>query len=94
MATVRETIQLSAISCTDCYWKIESKLKQRPGFVSMSYDNFRQTITVEYDPVKLNRLMIEAIIESEGGRIRGKRYPGLWESLRQAFSRGAARRGG
>lgn len=88
MKTVRETIQLSAIGCTDCYWKIESKLKRKPGFVAMSYDNFRQTIMVEYDPHKLNRPMIEEIIESEGGRIQGKRYPGLGESLRQAFGRG------
>lgn len=88
MNTVRETIRLSAIGCTDCYWKIESKLKQKSGFVAMSYDNFHQTITVEYTPGKLNRAMIEEIIESEGGRIRGKRYPSLWESLRQVFGRG------
>lgn len=88
MNTVRETIQLSVIGCADCYWKIEQKLKQKLGFVSMSYDNFRQTITVEYDPSRLNRSMIEEVIESEGGRIRGKRYPSLWESLRQVFSRG------
>lgn len=87
--TVKETIALSSISCTDCYWKIENRLKEEPGFVGLSYDNFRQVITVEYDPKRLSRPTIEEVIESEGARIRGKKYPSLWESLRKAFSRRA-----
>ena len=86
---VQETIALRPVGCADCFWKIEGALKRLDGFLAMSYDVAKVTITVAYDPSKLSHSLIERTIESLGYRLRGKKYDevGIWEALKRTFTK-------
>jgi len=86
---VEEAIELKAVGCSECYWRIQRGLERLDGFVEMGYDPFQTKIIVKYDPRKLRREMVEEAIERLGYRIKGKKYvnESPWKALKRAFSR-------
>lgn len=82
-------IEITHIMCIDCLYKIVDALKTLNGVIDARHNPqvYPPWVWVKYDPSKVNPAMLEYKIEQTGYRVKGKRYPGVWESLRKAFSR-------
>lgn len=82
-------IEITHIMCIDCLYKIADALKTLDGVIDARHNPqvYPPWVWVKYDPAKVNRAQLEFKIEQTGYRIKGKRYPGIRESLRQAFRR-------
>lgn len=82
-------IELRFIMCADCLYKVVSALQKTDGVVQAKHNpaTYPPWIWIQYDPTKLTEADIERVIERTGYQIKGKKYPGLWESIRGLFQR-------
>ncbi len=90
MAELKETkIELRFIMCADCLYKVVGALQRTDGVVQAKHNpaTYPPWVWVQYDPTKLTLADIERVIEQTGYQIKGKKYPGLWESIRALFQR-------
>ncbi len=69
----RMTIGVEGMHCASCVATIEKSLRGQDGVIGVSVSLLQEKAVVEYDPTKVDRLLLEKAVESTGYRSKRKR---------------------
>lgn len=85
MATAQKLIPISRMDCPTCIPVLEKEVMNLEGVIEARGSYMTKNLRVTYNPENVQLSQIEAAIERVGYQISYKKYPGVFDRLKNLF---------